>query len=113
MAGSADGRFAGGRARRPFALPKRPRRVLLGLRELFRDGRIDLEPNDELVRQLLSIRWSVGSLSRIVIELKAKQRARGDGSPDLVDGLALAFAPGNPANFRDGTGARGMFSRVI
>jgi hypothetical protein len=83
------------------------------LRELFRDGRIDLEPNDELVRQLLSIRWSVGSLSRIVIELKAKQRARGDGSPDLVDGLALAFAPGNPANFRDGTGARGMFSRVI
>ncbi len=71
------------------------------LRDLFEDGRIDIDPDDdELVRQLLAIRidWG-GSAGKVGIESKQKARSRGEPSPDRVDALAYAFAPVSVGRF--------------
>lgn len=63
------------------------------LRDLFQDGRIDIDPaDDELANQLLQIRYDIDSHGRITIESKQDMQARGVSSPDRADALMLAFA---------------------
>jgi hypothetical protein len=64
-----------------------------GLRERFEHGEIDIDPADEvLAEQLCSIRYKLDSAGRIQIESKEDMRARGIGSPDRADAVALVFA---------------------
>lgn len=65
------------------------------LREALRDGRVDLDPEDEeMAAQLLAIRWSVDSAGRIVIESKDEMKRRGVASPDRADAAMMALDPG-------------------
>lgn len=61
------------------------------LRERFREGRIDLDPEDEvLAAQLSAIRYK-RSGGRIQIESKEEMRKRGVSSPDDADSVMLSF----------------------
>jgi hypothetical protein len=63
------------------------------LREVFENGEIDIDPDDDkFTGQLGSIKWSVDSRGRIKIESKDDMRKRGLPSPDRADALAIAFA---------------------
>lgn len=69
-----------------------------GLRERFRDGDIDLSRlsnrvYDRLVGELTSIKYKYLSTGKIIIESKDDMKKRIGHSPDLSDGLMLAFAP--------------------
>jgi len=69
-----------------------------GMRERFRDGEIDLtrltdRVYDRLVGELTSIKYTYTSAGKIKIESKADMKKRLGHSPDLFDGLMLAFAP--------------------
>ena len=63
------------------------------LRDLFRDEEIDIEDDEELHAQLVSLRWSVNSRGKIVVESKSDMEKRGVESPDRADGLVYAFVP--------------------
>lgn len=68
-----------------------------GLRTLFQDGRIDIDPaDDELAAQLAAIRYDLDSHGRIVIESKDDMKARGMHSPDRADALMFAYATPSP-----------------
>jgi len=61
------------------------------LRERFREGNIDLDPEDEdLAAQLSAIRYH-SSGGRTQIESKKEMKARGVASPDDADAVMLAF----------------------
>jgi hypothetical protein len=63
------------------------------LRELFEQGEIDIDPDDDkLAAQLGSIKWGIDSRGRIKIESKDDMRKRGLPSPDRADAMAIAFA---------------------
>ena len=63
------------------------------LRDLFQDGRIDIDPaDDDLATQLAQIRYDLDSRGRILIESKDDMAARGVSSPDRADALMLAYA---------------------
>ncbi len=65
--------------------------LLWSLRERFREGRIDLDPEDEdVVADLCALRYTVDSKGRIRIEAKEQARKRLGRSPDRADALALA-----------------------
>lgn len=65
------------------------------LREAFRAGEIDLDPRDrDLAKQLGQLRWSLDSRGRIKIESKDDMRARGVGSPDHADAVAMSVSVG-------------------
>ena len=62
------------------------------LRTLFQDGEIDIPDDPVLQHQLSTLRYEMfKSDSRLYIESKRDMRARGLGSPDRADALALAF----------------------
>lgn len=62
-----------------------------GLREAFENGEVDLDPNDlDLAAQLQSIKWSLDSRGRTIIESKDDMRKRGIPSPDHADGAMMA-----------------------
>ena len=61
------------------------------LREFFVDGRMMDVMDEELRRQLLSLRWeTVEQGSRRKLETKKDMKERGVPSPDKADALALA-----------------------
>lgn len=61
------------------------------LREAFENGEIDLDPNDlDLAAQLQSIKWSLDSRGRILIESKDDMKKRGLPSPDHADAAMMA-----------------------
>jgi hypothetical protein len=63
-----------------------------GLRERFQSGDIDLDPDDDdLVSQLVDIRYKRTSSGKIQIEAKADMKKRGRSSPDDADAVVLAF----------------------
>ncbi len=63
------------------------------VRELFRNGDIDIDPLDEdLVAQLVEIRYKRQG-SRIQIESKDEMKRRKIDSPDDFDAIVLAFIP--------------------
>lgn len=62
------------------------------LRELFMEGNIDIDPDDdELISQLASIKYKRDSKGRILIESKEDMKRRGMPSPDRADAVMLAF----------------------
>lgn len=64
------------------------------LRELFHDGLVDIDPDDDkLHAQLGSIKWWEDSLGRICVETKKDLRERGLPSPDRGDTLMMITSP--------------------
>lgn len=68
------------------------------LRELFETGDIDIDPDDEdLVAQLVELRYKRTSRGLIQIESKDEMKRRGVESPDDADAIMLAFLPSESA----------------
>jgi len=64
------------------------------VRERFRSGAIDIDPEDEeLAAQLASLKYKYTSRGQIQIERKEDAKKRGISSPDRADALMYAFAP--------------------
>ena len=61
------------------------------LRELFAAGEIAIPPDQQLVSELVSLRYHVDSRGRTLLEKKEDMRKRGAPSPDRADALMLAF----------------------
>lgn len=71
---------------------KRLRHELLwNLREFFRCDELAIPPDDALLGQLTSLRYSIDESGIIQIESKEDMRSRGLPSPDEVDAVALAL----------------------
>jgi len=65
------------------------------LRQLFEEGLIDLDPEDEeLHSQLLSVRYEINSSGRIKVESKEDMRKRGMPSPDRGDAVMMSTYQG-------------------
>ncbi len=75
-----SGRFANMRAE-----------IFWELRRLFNDGLIAIPRDEELIGQLLGLRYDVTSSGQVRMESKSALRRRGLRSPDKADALALAF----------------------
>ena len=75
-----SGRFANMRAE-----------IFWELRRLFNDGLIAIPRDEELISQLLGLRYDVTSAGQVKMESKTALRKRGVRSPDKADALALAF----------------------
>lgn len=64
-----------------------------GLRQLFEDGDIDIDPDDdELAAQLGALKYKYTARGQVVIESKDDMRKRGLPSPDRADAVMLAMA---------------------
>lgn len=64
-----------------------------GLREIFQDGDIDIDPtDDDMAAQLGSIKYKHNSRGLLQIESKDDMKKRGLPSPDRADALMLARA---------------------
>jgi len=86
------------RAFRPDKFKNRRAEVYWTFRELLSEGLIDLDPDDEVLHaQLQSIKWTVDSGGRIVIESKEDMRDRGVPSPDHADAAVYATVMRGPA----------------
>ena len=72
------------------------------LRRLFNDGLIAIPRDEELISQLLALRYDVTSAGQVKLESKADLRKRGMRSLDKADALALAFMA--PPSLRIWTG---------
>lgn len=67
-----------------------------GLRQLFEDGLVDIDPDDdELAAQLQAIKYMYTSRGQLQIESKDDMRKRGMPSPDRADTMMLAMAKVN------------------
>ena len=86
-----SGRFANMRAE-----------IFWELRRLFNDGLIAIPRDEELISQLLALRYDVTSAGQVKMESKTSLRKRGVRSPDKADALALAFM--EPPSLRIWTG---------
>ncbi len=75
-----SGRFANMRAE-----------IFWELRRLFNDQLIAIPRDEELISQLLGLRYDVTSAGQVKMESKTTLRRRGLRSPDKADALALAF----------------------
>jgi hypothetical protein len=79
----------------PIRFKNRRAEEYWALRIRFENGMIDLDPLDlDLHSQLVSIKWSLDSRGRIVIESKDGMRKRGLPSPDHADAVMMAGRPG-------------------
>ena len=61
------------------------------LRRLFNEGLVAIPRDEELISQLLGLRYDVTSAGQVKMESKSSLRRRGLRSPDKADALALAF----------------------
>ena len=61
------------------------------LAQRFRDRRIRIPRDTELISELASLRYGYDSRGRLVMEKKTRARGRGTPSPDKADALMLAF----------------------
>lgn len=87
----AEGFNSSERADKPDRFANRRAESYWTLREELREGRLDLDPDDDrLASQLLTIRWQVNSSGKVQIESKDSMRRRGVSSPDRADALAMA-----------------------
>lgn len=107
------------RARQPERFANRRAEAYWFLREELREGRVDLDPEDEeLAAQLLAVRWRTDSRGRTLIESKDEMRRRGVPSPDRADACSMAVVtPGGhgrgPALARSaGEEARALLERM-
>lgn len=66
--------------------------MMWNTREVFRAGEIAIPPDDELISQLASIKYSMDQATNFIeIESKEEMRARGLKSPDSAWALSLAL----------------------
>ncbi len=71
----------------------------------FRDRRIRIPRDTELISELASLRYRYNSRGRLLMESKESMRKRGAQSPDKADALMLAFLDDDPDEFwLDGLG---------
>ena len=61
------------------------------LAQRFRQRRIRIPRDPELIRELAELRYHVNSSGKVLIESKDRMRSRGLPSPDKADALMLAF----------------------
>jgi hypothetical protein len=61
------------------------------LAERFREGAIDLPPDEVLAGQLTAVRYKYDSRGRLQIESKDESRKRGVSSPDRAEALMHAY----------------------
>ena len=66
------------------------------LAQRFRDRRIRIPRDTELISELASLRYRYDSRGRLVMEKKTRARGRGAPSPDRADALMLAFLDDEP-----------------
>ena len=66
------------------------------VRELLEHDEIDLPPDDELVTDLVTFKWTTTSSGKVVVESKVDAKKRLGRSPDTADAVILAFAPDLP-----------------
>ena len=81
----------GGKARQPGRFANMRAEIFWELRRLFNEGLIAIPPDEELISQLLGLRYDVTSAGQVRMESKSSLRRRGLRSPDKADALALAF----------------------
>ena len=81
----------GGKARQSGRFANMRAEIFWELRRLFRDGLIAIPRDEELISQLLGLRYDVTSAGQVKMESKTSLRRRGLRSPDKADALALAF----------------------
>lgn len=93
----------GGRvAREPLRYVNLRSEMMFGVRDALRPdavGVLALPPDDDLAHQITSLRWGERGDGRIAIETKDEWRrrqseAKGRGSPDELDAVAMAIARG-------------------
>lgn len=86
--------YAGRRALNPKKFVNRRSEQWWGLRLLFQEGLIDIDPLDlKLQAQLSSIKFEEDSAGRIKVESKKEMKRRGFPSPDRADTLMMVKAP--------------------
>ena len=81
----------GGKARQSGRFANMRAELFWELRRLFNDNLIAIPPDEELISQLLGLRYDVTSAGQVKMESKSSLRRRGLRSPDKADALALAF----------------------
>ena len=81
----------GGKARQSGRFANMRAELFWELRRLFNDNLIAIPPDEELISQLLGLRYDVTSAGQVKMESKSSPRRRGLRSPDKADALALAF----------------------
>jgi hypothetical protein len=85
--------YGGARARQPRRFANRRAEGAWELREMIRDGMVDLDPDDDqLLADLGLLAWEIDSSQRIVLESKDALRSRGLSSPDHADAAIYAAA---------------------
>ncbi len=92
----------GGKARQSGRFANMRAELFWELRRLFNEGLIAIPPDEELIGQLLGLRYDVTSAGQVRMESKSALRRRGLRSPDKADALALAFM--EPPSLRIWTG---------
>lgn len=65
------------------------------LRDLLREGEIELTNDEDLVGQLSTRKYGLTSKGKIKLETKKEMKKRGLRSPDRADAVVLAFTPAN------------------
>jgi len=89
-----DGVNVGEASDEPERFANKRAQFFWALRERFRDGDADIDPNDaKLAAQLGSVRYKYDSRGRLLIEKKEDAKKRGVKSPDRADATMLAYAP--------------------
>ena len=81
----------GGKARQSGRFANMRAEIFWELRRLFNDGLIAIPRDEELISQLLGLKYDVTSAGQVKMESKSSLRRRGLRSPDKADALALAF----------------------
>ena len=92
----------GGKARQSGRFANMRAELFWELRRLFNDNLIAIPRDEELISQLLGLRYDVTSAGQVKMESKSSLRKRGLRSPDKADALALAFM--EPPSLRIWTG---------
>ena len=82
---------AGTKASRPEQYGNKRAELFWELKRRFREGSIAIPKDDELISQLLAIRYVIAEPERIHLKSKQEFRKRGLPSPDKADALSLAF----------------------
>ncbi len=81
----------GGKARQSGRFANMRAEIFWELRRLFNDQLIAIPRDEELISQLLGLKYDVTSAGQVKMESKSSLRRRGLRSPDKADALALAF----------------------
>ena len=82
---------AGTKASRPEQYGNKRAELFWELRRRFKEDSIAIPKDDELISQLLMIRYAIAEPERIRLNSKQEFRKRGLPSPDKADALSLAF----------------------